>query len=237
MRFPHLGWTIGVAVALAAVNVANASVVYTYTAEQPAYTASVNTPVTVCLYLQESLSEQSKSIITTTKNYLISAGISVTREGKIPSDPAKLSSFSFNSVDFNDPSQDVHRVRNLSPTGVQFSEAVLHPQTSGVLLNNTGGGVAVGYTNRVYLGSVTIQTGNTPNQSTNFDVFVDSANPGVTLTGNILDLDQSNSNPAYTGAEDAGFTEFTVTTPAPEPASVALLGSFFGGFLLRRRRM
>jgi len=219
--------------------VVNASVAYTYDSEYSQYSVAASTSVTVNLYLQEYLAANSTSVINANGG-LLGAGVSVLRQSPLPTSPAALTNFSFDLADFNSQYNSVDQ--SLSASGVQFSEVISNPYQPGVFLDNTGDGVANGYSNRIFIGSVAVQAGSVANQTTQFVVWLDDAAGvgGYTLTqAGSYDLDISRPQPSYTGAQSEGATTFSVlTVPAPEPSGALLFAAVAGAsrLLIRRPR-
>jgi len=215
---------------------ANAAVTYQYVAEKSQYqAASQGAAVTVNLYLLETLTGGSASVIA--PEGLFAGGVKVTRtsgDGTLtavtpnntarPTNPNEAPPQSFGGPGDNG---------TLTPTGVAFQESVDPgvPQAGvGVTLGSTGRGIAPGFADRVFLGSVTVAAGTV---DTAFAVQPYAAGGGFTFTNqNGYDVDVTSANPAFTGATSG---QFTVVVPEPALAGMAVvLGA--AGSLVRRRR-
>jgi len=230
-----------------AAGTSRAAVVYEYVTDQPSYQInSAGGFVTVLLYLKETLTGGSTSLITGDGG-LLGGGVSVSRLATgLPASPSVLvtdaSGVMRNTVDFSGPGavNGANGDGNPTATDVSFNEAIGTPPAQPAQLGNTGGGAAPSVSNEIYLGSVKIQGGNA-NGTTTFAVRVhDNQFFGNTLTrNNFYDLDVDNNGgttPAYAGAADKS-NPFTVVVNVPEPTSFGLLLGVGALGLIRRRRI
>jgi len=239
-------WTLKSLVAaavgvLAVAGQANAAISYTYTTDLgPNGTVNLNAGEsrTLKLYLRETLTAGSASLLGTTaapgvENGLFSGSVRISRT---TGTSASLGAITVNAVDWAGPTSST-----TTATEAKLSEAIGNSDTHGVYLGNTGGVPANGVANSVYLGTVVVTAGATPGASVFTTLRYDPVRLGNTVTyTNFLDLDvDTNANPAYTGSSNAvNITSeaFTVNV-VPEPTSAAVavvLG--MAGTLIRRRR-
>ena len=206
---------------------ANAAVSYSYTTDQDPHVALTGQQIPVKVYLLETLTGGSQSLINTDGG-MLGIGLKVTRS----SGAATLSAVTFNASDFAGPTN-----QEISPTSVRMTEAIAAAAgTPGVITGNSGGDPANTKVGAVYLGTITVTGGNS--LSTTFNLLPYDNLGGNTLTLNSFrDLDFNSSSPAYAGAS-SNPTSFVVINPAlePEPTSAAVILLFGGASFLRRHR-
>jgi len=210
---------------------AGAAVTYQYVTDKPTYSAAQSgTSVTVQLFLQETLTGTSTSLLAPAReNGVAGLGLKVTRG----SGNSILATLNENSTDFSGPEQ-----HSVAAGLIAFTIAPGPPPQTNPQIGNTAGGTVTNpaANGRIYMGSITVTAGSTP---TTFTVGPFDGSGGNSLSGkNFYDLDFSQSSPAadaYTGASSNPGT-FTVTV-APEPASFGIIGAAISIGLLRRRRV
>ena len=206
---------------------AGAAVSYSYSTNQADFSAVTGQQIPVKLYLLETLTGGSQSLINTDGG-MLGVGVKVSRA----SGAATLTGVALNTTDFGGPTN-----QEISPTTVRLTEAIAAaPGTPGVMTGNSGGDPANTIVNAVYLGTVTVTGGNSA--FTTFNLLPYDNLGGNTLTlNNFRDLDFGSSSPAYTGTTSSP-TTFSVTNPSlePEPTSAAMILLFGGAGVLRRHR-
>jgi hypothetical protein len=230
--------SVALASALAVVSAhpACANINYSYVPGQKTYTAGPGGTVNVPIYLDESLTGNSPSLLAADGG-LASAGFQVSRATTGPGNPAALGSVTA-APGFGGPSAYFTE----TASEVAFTESVSLQSTTGVAPTSVSAGL-----NQIYLGTLTIQAGSLAGETTDFTLGPIVAHHGNTLTNdNFYDLDQTDNGgtpgsasgqvPAYNGATS---TAFTVTTSTPEPSSLPLLalGGLAGLILLKRRHI
>jgi hypothetical protein len=210
---------VGVLSVLSLAATAKSDVAYHYVTDQNAYSVAPGGSVSVPVYLFESLTPGSASVVAGDQG-LEGAGAMISRTGAVPSDPAKPTDFTYNTADFGGLT-----AFTVNPAGssASFVEAVDNSAPAGP------SGVAVAGGNLEFLGAFTISAGSQllPDQVTQFSLGK-RVGVGNTITyGNFYDLDQTSVSPAYTGV-GATQTTFTVTVSsdsAPEPSSLGLFAA------------
>lgn len=222
-----LAAAVGLGMAAMPARQANASVEYQYVTSAPTLTATPGSTMTIPVFLQETLTGGSTSIINSDGG-VAGAGFKMVMD----SGTATLMSVNPDTTDFQGPTNPSV---NGNVAGLQ--EAIGTSQSSGILTGNTGGGSFGTAPNEVYLGNVVINPGS---GTSSFRITAYDPSGGNTLTNNNLyDLDiTQTSAPAYVGTTDPANSvpnSFTVSTP--EPASISLLGLGALGLLARRRRI
>lgn len=231
---------------------AEASVSYTYVGQVQGPVAA-NSNVTVNLYLQETVTGSSSSLIASEQG-LYGAAVAVA--------PTSGSGSTITSVALNNKAEPTGftgtSASGVTSAGVGYlseSQSTTYNGTAGPSGTTTGGSVTTQggtTTTLVYLGSVTIAVG-AAGTSTTFAVESlhdsPSGTPGSGFDGNTLtatnfyDLDVTNNKDGgggatYTGADGNG-TTFTISPAAvPEPSSMLLcgLGAAGMGYFGYRRR-
>jgi hypothetical protein len=240
-KWKSLTWFVAIVCGMAMTPALHAAVVYEYVSDQPSYTVSPGTFVNVLVYLRETLTAGSQSLITTDGG-VFGAGMTLLRSAAgLPASPSSFvtdaTGFTPNLTDFGGPVAftGADGQGAASPSGIAFSVAVAPTKPTGTPLGNTGGGVSPSIANQVYLGTVKIMAGNTG--PTTFSMRFHDASNGNTLTNNnFYDLDVNNNGgatPVYTGANQKT-NSFTINVP--EPGSFSLLLGAGVVMLARRRR-
>jgi hypothetical protein len=249
-----LKWLAVIVCGMAITPVSHGGIVYQYVTDSSNYTtATPGSTIDVKVYLKETLTSGSTSIITGDGG-LFGAGMTLVRSATgLPNSPSGFvtdaTGFTFNLTDFGGPTKftGADGQGNPAATGVAFLTAVSPSNPNGVPLGNTGGGVSPSIANEVYLGTVHILAGS-DNGVTTFNLRVHDNGFGNTITNGSnpdftpYDLDVSNNGgstpPAakvYTGASQSP-SSFTVTVGVPEPTSMGLLLGVGAFGLIRRRR-
>jgi len=211
---------------------AAASVIYSYVTDQPNYTGSTGSTVPVKIYLQEALDSGSTSFISANGG-VISAGAGVNISSTTGGTAASIASSSFTiSSNFGGPNT-VHYNQGTG-NNLEFIEGI----SSGDEVFPSGGLVYLGTLN------VTVGTGKSTYSLTSlFDDTINGSNSDLGQeNGNTLVLDpvgpgtdlDATGNSAFTGADAASPTQFTVSVP--EPSAFSLVGLFGAILLLRRSR-
>ncbi len=229
---------------------ARADLTYQYFTEASSYTAVTGAPLTVNLYLRETATNGSASLILGNGG-LAGAGVYVTQSGVVPANATTISAVNdqtgtggnfaggFASAKF-----DATRARLLETTS--FSAAG-GPLGTAVTVGDTT-------TRSVFLGSLTLTAG-AQDTTTTFTVQTYRNAPTGTFGGNGVnsntltfnnppfDLDVTNNaelgspSAVYTGANDLPFNTFTVVAvPEPGSTALALLAAAAAGAGVWRRR-
>jgi hypothetical protein len=217
-------------------SVAHGSVIYSYvtgavgsgstSAQTTSFTTSPSTPVVIPIYLQETLTNGSTSVINGDGG-LFGAGCSVTQStagtGYITATAGA------SGIDAGTFSSSI----NGAATFMQFGEYE----------NLTNAGNGIGITTNAVTGGGQIQIGSVTIDPTvagtysyqlawyNYPATSDSQST-ATVAGDTLD---GSNGSVWTGAIASGAQSFTVTATVPEPASLSLLGFASLGLLIRRR--
>ena len=250
MRKFYLG-LIGVCMACGLAAKARASVVYTYVTDQSTYSGSAGSIVPVSIYLQETLTGGSTSLITGNGG-LFSAGAAfdATNPGSgeaLVQSGTFVANSGFNGIVSPAYNQGTGNAAN----NLEINEniAVTSPPTAGVALTSSST-VGSTTTDKVLLGTINVKVGSA-STSFNLTSLADESwgNGGGGFNGNTLtavnniDLDSTNNVPngggfTYTGSDaNTAGTNFTVTPSAvPEPVSFAVFGVGALGLLIRRQR-
>src|SRR5258706_2641247 len=108
-KWKSLKWLAAIVCGMAMTPALHAAVVYEYVSEQPSYTASPGTFVNVLVYLRETLSGGSQSLITTDGG-LFGAGMTLLRSATgLPASPSSFvtdaTGFTPNLTDFCGPTE------------------------------------------------------------------------------------------------------------------------------------
>jgi hypothetical protein len=215
---------------------ARASVTYSYVTDQSQYDGPAGGTITVNVYLKETLTGNSQSILMpSNENGLFGAGFKVSEVSNSLPSPSILTKATANddsaSQQFNGGAFNVVSVTNTVAT---LSESQSFSNTAGVQLGNHPAlaGTVSTPGNQIFLGTVTITEGTSPGV-TQFTLGA-IGEAGTTVTYNDSDdLDGNSTSPAYTGV---GRTLTTFSVGIPEPASMGLLGASIAFGLLKRRR-
>jgi MYXO-CTERM domain-containing protein len=211
---------------------ANAAVSYSYTTDQTDYAATPGQALNVKVYLLETLTGGSTSVVNADGG-MLGVGVKGTKTAG-PAGASTLGAVTLNGTDFAGPTN-----KEEGAAGFRLTEAIAAAAgTPGVQTGNTGGNAANAKASSVYLGSVAVTAGTDPGATT-FQLLPYDNLGGNSLTlNNFYDVDFSSANPAFTGAS-GNPTSFTVTvTAVPEPtfaAAALVLGA--AGALRRRRQM
>jgi len=231
---------------LALAGQAHAAVSYSYVAESPNYQATPGVATTVRLYLLETLTAGSTSVITADGG-LGGFGIQVNRPA---AGSSSITGFDFNGAEFaaypNAAGRPVPTASNIKFSAGAFSP--VQPGNLGGRFTDTSVNPPLGTSktitspslaNRVFVGDVYITPDAValPGSQTTFQLLPYSTTAG----GNSLtfatpyDLDFNNATaPIFTGAVNST-SSFTVTV-VPEPTAGALLVLGAIGSVIRRRR-
>jgi hypothetical protein len=217
---------------------ARADITYQYVTDTTAYAVNPGATVNVNVYLQETVTGTSSSLIAA-ETGLFSAGFYLTQSGQVPTNPTIITAMTPNTQ--GQPAGFSGGVANAPKfTGSQGALTEGLPVTytgPGPSGSTQGGSVANGIT-RVFLGTVTLTAGD-PGTTTTFSVesykFAPTSIGGNGANGNTLtngtgfDLDQTNNGtangpPVYVGANNFnGTTAYTfLVASAPEPGSMIL---------------
>lgn len=201
---------------------------YFYVAGQASYSVPVDTDVEVRLYLQE-VSADSTSMLAA-EGGVWGAGFRVALNN-LPSDPATITSISGNAG--TPPGGFDGGSIGPAPTSTAAAIVEYTSSVAGVMAGSQENGVS-----ELYLGTVTIHTGSSVGQTTEFTVNPYALDSGNTYTNaSNYDLDNNLDGGDYSNLyASAAATMFAVTT-TPEPATVALLTLGALRLLRRRRRL
>src|SRR5258706_1491245 len=185
-KWKSLKWLAAIVCGMAMTPALHAAVVYEYVSEQPSYTASPGTFVNVLVYVGETLTGGSTSLIASDGG-LFGAGMTLLRSATgLPSSPSSFvtdaTGFTPATADFGGPAPFTGADGQGSPSalGIAFTVAVAPTKPTGTPLGNTGGGVSPSIANEVYLGTVKIFAGNTG--PTTFNMRFHDVGNGNTIT-------------------------------------------------------
>ncbi len=214
---------------------ANATVMYSYVSDQANYSVLYGQTVTVNVYLKETLTQGSTSLLNSAhENGLYSASFAVTAASNVLPSPSVVTGAAADSAEFDGGSSFTVASHTSTTAHVNNSQG-LSPDAAGVQLGNqpTLAGAVTTPANEVFLGTITITAGYSI-AATTFNLGELNLSHGNTITyADDYDLDKNSANPAYSGVGTA-ITSFTVTaTPEPCAVVVFLLGGV--GCLIRRR--
>ena len=204
----------------------SAAVSYSYTTDATNYNAAPGDVVNVKLYLLETLSGGSGSVITQDGG-LFGFGVQAART----TGNALITNYAGNDTDFPTFPNPKPTVPAGGVSTYKFSQGISPSAATGV---NPGNGGANALSGGVYLGSIAITAGSA---NSSFNVIPYSAGGGNTLTNtNFYDLDFNSANPAFTGASSANPpSSFTISVPEPTFAGIAMVVGA-ASTLIRRRR-
>jgi hypothetical protein len=202
-----------------------AAVEYKYVADQSTYAGNVGSLVTVNLFLQETVTGSSQSLIFK-EGGLFGAATVVTR---VNTGNATIFGSSLVSNDFKIAPNTAASPVGFGPTPTIVSQAPANNSQSGLIVNAdvpgngadgpkfSSGGPGV---RTVLLGTLNITVGS---KSTTF-VVADYGPTNATVTQQGTDLDAT--SPTHQGAADpvGGYFSFRVVNAIPEPSSMALCG-------------
>jgi PEP-CTERM motif-containing protein len=210
---------------------AHAAVMYQYVSDQPTYRAGPNQVINVLVYLKETLTSGSNSVIAGDDG-LYSGGMDLVRSATgLPTNPSTITGVTFNKADFG---PGANTFNSPVPSGdTYFFEALDNSFLHGVAVGNTGNGASPSVPGEIYLGSYQITTGSSAG-TTNFNLRRIQGASGNTLTNIGRDLDQN--DPQYTGVGSTT-SPISVIVDVPEPASFGLLIGVGALGLVRRRRI
>lgn len=197
-----------------------ADVQYQYVTDASSYTVDVNTSLAAQVFLQETVTDGSNSILVS-EDGLFGAGLSVSRSSSLPTSPASITGVLGNS------SFDGDQIPNFTSSNATLLEVISVSAANGVQPVDMGSGIR-----RILLGSVTIAAGSAPGETTSFTLAkYNDLNTNTITNSNLYDLDVTQtSTPAYSGANSSTFA--VTTTAIPEPSTALALGLI--GLALRR---
>jgi hypothetical protein len=226
--------TAAAAASLAVAGSANAAITYkytTYTGGTPVttYNATAGVPITIPIYLYESLTSGSSSLITS-EDGMFTAAFSVTQTSNTGTGTLTSSagSITTNGQNFATDGGFANSSGKDSSLFQGIANALGGSAPSGPLPNASGD---------IQIGSVTITTSVTNTFTLGAFNYPATKSPDLTTTfTNGDDLDANSTSPAYTGAIANPETFSVVVAPVPEPTSAALLGISSLGLLARARR-
>jgi len=208
---------------------AHAAVMYQYVSDQSTYRTAPGQVINVLVYLKETLTSGSPSVVTGDDG-MYSGGMDLVRlAAGLPASPSTITGVTFNKADFG---PGANTFSSPTPSDTYFFEALDNNFAHGVPLGNTGSGASPSIPGEVYLGSFQITAGSAAG-TTNFNLRRVQGASGNTLTNAGRDLDQN--DPAYTGVGSTT-TPISVIVEVPEPASFGLLVGIGAFGLVRRRR-
>ena len=234
---------IALALAVSAPATARASITYQYVSDQTSYNVNVGSTITVNLYIQETLTGGSTSLIVQDGG-MFAAAIGVNRStGTAAANitaikentgaPWTSGSFAFGADNFTAGTAQL----GVQSPGFLGTASNINPDSTGKILIGTLTitGAAAG-TNTFNLTQYNTGGGNT--------VTAGASNP---TSGSAFDLDFTNNNspatggqpPAtYSGANDNPFSFTVVVAAVPEPSSMVLCGLAVvgGAYSVYRRR-
>lgn len=225
-----------------AVSSARAGVSYSYQTDSLTYSGAVGSTVTVNIYLVETLTNGSSSIITQ-KGGIFSAGAGVNQVNTTTATgDATIGSNAFTfATAFSGPQAAYYNQGNNQ--NVEFIENRPTGSTSGPTPDSSG---------KVLLGSLAITVGSNATQYILTSLYNDTINGSNSQLGQTdgntftvpgsdggYDLDSTSNSSLYTGADAAPGFVFTISPAAvPEPSSMLLCGlaaAGMGYFGYRRR--
>jgi len=228
---------------------ARASVTYQYVTDQSAYTGTVGSQVLIPVYLQETVTGTSKSIIFA-EGGLFGAAVMMNSPGGViygstdATTKLPVNDFKFNGNTLPAPAgfafgtPPAPSQTSFSPTDKNKSGLVINGDIAPNSFNFPAG--ATGVTQKALIGSINVTVGAT-SQTLTITPYGGSGNT-ITQAGTDVDFGtQSATGLAYISTKDnpLGNFSFTVGQAIPEPGSMALCGlvacgmSYFG---YRRRK-
>jgi len=210
-----------------------AAISYRYVTDSPTYSAGPGALVPVKVYLQETLTGGSHSLLVGDGG-LFNAGAAVGYAALPGSEgngsPATLSTFAFDTSDFSGLT-----AQNVAPDGssLDFQEGVGGSASFGPM------GIISAAGRIQFLGTLTVEAGGAGNVST-FSLGQDGGSGNTITFKNAFDLDFNGDGTAADGntytwtGTDGAVSNFTVAA-TPEPSTPGLLAIAASAFLARRR--
>jgi hypothetical protein len=221
---------------------AHGAIVYKYVAIQTSYTVAAGAQVTVNIYLNETVTSPSTSLLAPgNENGLAGAAFRLAEESNGLGSPSIITDVTFNNdAASNQFNGATFNVKSVTPTVATLSESNFFsaPGTGVELGNNPPLAQSTGVStpsNDVFLGTATLTAGSTAG-TTVFDLGRIGQSGSTVTNNNSYDLDSNSSSPAFTGVNNTISTISVTVTP--EPASLGLVGLVSTlGLLARRKRL
>lgn len=208
-----------------------AEVSFSYVTDKPIYGGPLGSTITVDVYLKETLTADSTSLLAT-EGGLANFGVAVNRSAVgLPSIPSAVSGATADAHDF-----PLFAEGNVDPDGRSgyIDGSIYLASLPPIPTDNTGGGIAPAVAGEVFLGQFNVLVGR---GITTFSVRAIDLYGNWTNTGTkYYDIDlgpngDGTPTPLFTPVNNK-VTTFVVT---PEPSSLSLLGAGCLGLLTRRR--